>query len=139
MSQKLFWKNLAKLRNNCSKLGQTVVKIRPLYEQISKISSHGWRTWKNWFFTFMTFLAPDIFSNHEILKRTKKWLEQKKLKRSKISCFMPVNHAKEFLKSICTEALFFNCFLKTLSSNFRVLSSFFKTIFGSNHYKWLVL
>ena len=51
---------------------------------------------------------------------------------------MPVHHVKEFLKSIHTEALFLNCFFKTLSSYFRAFLSFFKTIFGSNHYfNWL--
>ena len=38
-----------------------------------------------------------------------------------------------------TEALFSQLFVQTLSSYFRVLSSFFKTIFDSNYYKWLVL
>ena len=52
---------------------------------------------------------------------------------------MPINHAKEFLKSIHTEALFLKCFFKTLSSYFRVVKHFFKKMFGSNHYKWLKL
>ena len=53
---------------------------------------------------------------------------------------MLVNHAaKEFLKSVHTEALFSQLFVQTLSSYFRVLPSFFEIFFGSNQYKWLVL
>ena len=39
---------------------------------------------------------------------------------------MPIYHAKEFLKSIHTEALFFDCFFKSLSSYFRMENPFFK-------------
>ena len=38
--------------------------------------------------------------------KIKKWPEQKKLVKRKIIFFMPVNHAKEFLKSVHNEALF---------------------------------
>ena len=54
---------------------------------------------------------------------------------------MPVNPAKEFLKSVHTEALFSQLFAQTLRSYFRVWVRFFKKNFGSNHYnyKWLEL
>ena len=44
----------------------------------------------------------------------KKWPEQKKLVKRKIIFFMPVNHAKEFLKSVHNEALFSHLFSRTL-------------------------
>ena len=53
----------------------------------------------------------------------KKWPEQKKLLKPKITFFMPVNHAKEFLKSVHNEALFSRLFSRTLievrSMNFK--------------------
>ena len=48
---------------------------------------------------------------------------------------MPVNHAKEFLKSIHAEALFFNCLLKTLSSYLGVLVSFSKKNFSQKSFQ----
>ena len=47
-------------------------------------------------------------------------------KHSLFTSSLPVHHAKKFLKSIHTEALFLNCFLKTLSSYFRILTGFSK-------------
>ena len=44
----------------------------------------------------------------------KKWPEQKKLLKQKITLFMSVNHPKEFLKSVHNEALFSHLFSKTL-------------------------
>ena len=48
---------------------------------------------------------------------------------------MPVNHAKEFLKSIHAEALFFNCLHKTLSSYLVVLVSFSKKFFSQKSFQ----
>jgi len=43
-----------------------------------------------------------------------KWPEQKKLLKPKITYFMPVNHAKEFLKSFHNEAVFSQLFFRNL-------------------------
>ena len=74
-----FWKNVSPFGNNCSKFGQTIMKIRPQYVQMSKIILRGWRAWKNWFFSFTTFLAPAIFLIHDILKMDQKMTGAKKL------------------------------------------------------------
>ena len=55
------WKNVSKLGNNSSKFRESVVKIRPQYDWISKIPSRGWQAWKTWFSTLMTFLDSVIF------------------------------------------------------------------------------
>ena len=44
----------------------------------------------------------------------KKWPEPKKWLKPKISFFMPVNHANEFLKFLHNEALFSQLFARTL-------------------------
>ena len=97
-----------------SKFWKTSVKIRPHYEQISKIPSRGWQAWKIWFFVFTTFFAPAIFWSFFQKSKIKKWPEQKKLLKPKIIFFMPVNHTKEFLKSVHNEALFWQLFSRTL-------------------------
>ena len=51
-------------------------------------------------------------------KMTKKWPEPKNLKYKKISFFMPVNHAKKFLKSVHTVAFFWWLFSETLNFYF---------------------
>ena len=61
-------------------------------------------------------------------KMTKKWPEPKKLLIPKISFFMPVNHEKEFLKSVHNEVLFWQLFARPLIQ----LSS---TIFKANFLK----
>ena len=48
---------------------------------------------------------------------------------------MPVNHAKEFLKSIHAEALSFNCLLKPLSSYLGVLVRFSKKHFSQKSFR----
>ena len=55
----------------------------------------------------MTFLAPAIFLIHDISKNDQKMTGAKKFKtQKKISFFMPVNHAKKYLKSVDTVAFF---------------------------------
>ena len=69
----------------------------------------------------------------------KKWPEQKKLKFKKISFFLSVNHAKEFLKSHHTVGFFSWPFFETLNFYFKMEEYFCKKNFGSNYYLWLVL
>ena len=52
---------------------------------------------------------------------------------------MPINHAKEFLKSVHCISIFSWLFLKTLTSYFVLMRNFFKKILGLNHYYYLVL
>ena len=65
----------------------------------------------------MNFLDPVIFSIHEMLKKDQKVTQSKKFIRVKISLFMLVNHAKEFLKFVHTKAFFPELF----SQNFEQL------------------
>ena len=48
---------------------------------------------------------------------------------------MPVNLAKEFLKSMNTDACFLDNFFKTLNFYFRVLASFSKKIFSEKSFQ----
>ena len=48
---------------------------------------------------------------------------------------MPVNHVKEFRKYLHAVTLFFNCFLKTLSSYLRVFVSFSKNFFNEKSFQ----
>ena len=106
-----------------SKFWKTSVKIRPHYERISKIPLRGWQAWKMWFLVLTTFFAPVIFWSFTFGKMIEKWPEQKKLEKWKIIFFMPVNHAKEFLKSVHNEVLFWQLFARPLievsSTNFK--------------------
>ena len=77
----------------------------------------------------MPFFALAIFLIHEILKKDQKMTGAKKMLKSKISCFMPVNHAQEFLKSIHTEALFYELFSQTFEQLFTSFGKFFINIF----------
>ena len=56
------------------------------------------------------FFAPVIFWSIFKMSKIKKWPDQKKLIKSKIRFFMPVNDAKEFLKYFNAEALFSQLF-----------------------------
>ena len=60
---------------------------------------------------------------------------KKVIKTKKISFFMPVNHVKEFWKSVHAVALFSYCFLEASSSYFRVLVSFSKTFFSEKSFQ----
>ena len=48
---------------------------------------------------------------------------------------MPVNLAKEFLKSMNTDVSFFGLFFKTLNFYFRVLVSFSKNFFSQKSFQ----
>ena len=48
---------------------------------------------------------------------------------------MPVNFAKEFLKSMNTDECFFGQFFKTLNFYFRVLVSFSKNFFSQKSFQ----
>ena len=72
--------------------------------------SRDWRACKNRFFMLTTFLAPGIFSIHDIWKKIKKWPEPNIFLYPKINYAMSVNHAKEFLKYV----LYFHTFLSEL-------------------------
>ena len=65
---------------------------------------------KSDFFMLTIFLAPGIFSIHEIWKKIEKWPELKYFLYPKISSVMPISHAKEFLKYV----LYFQNFLQEL-------------------------
>ena len=52
---------------------------------------------------------------------------------------MPINCAKEFLKSVYCVSIFSWLFLKTLTNYFVLMRNFCKKNFGSNHYYYLVL
>ena len=47
---------------------------------------------------------------------------------------MPVNYAKEFLKSVHTAGFFLGLFSETLNFYFKIMGPLFKFFFGSNHY-----
>ena len=64
---------------------------------------------KQKFFWLRSFF-DHFFKNH----RSKKWPEQKNLLKAKINFYMPVNHAKEFLKSAHNKALFSQLFARAL-------------------------
>ena len=51
---------------------------------------------------------------------------------------MPVNLAKEFLKSMNTDDCFFGQFFKTLNFYFRVLVSFSKKIFSQKSFQIVI-
>ena len=74
------------------------------------------------------FLLRSFFDHFFQKKWIKKWPEPKKLLIPKISFFMPVNHEKEFLKSVHNEVLFWQFFARPLIQ----LSS---TIFKANFLK----
>ena len=69
------------------------------------------------------FLLRSFFDHFFHKKWIKKWPEPKKLLIPKISFFMPVNHEKEFLKSVHNEVLFWQLFARPLievsSTNFK--------------------
>ena len=52
---------------------------------------------------------------------------------------MPVHQEKEFFNSAHAVALFSWLFVETLTNYFVLMRNFFKKIFGSNHYYYLVL
>ena len=108
----------AKLWNNCSKFGQKVVKISPQYEQISKILSHGWQAWKNWFFTFTTFLAPAIFSIHEILKKDQKMTVAKKVAKVKNQLFHACQPCERIVEIYFYWGLIFELFFQDFEQLF---------------------
>ena len=56
------------------------------------------------------FLLRSHFSHFLRSHGSKKWPERKKSLKQKISFFMPVNHAKKFLKFVQTQALFSQLF-----------------------------
>ena len=60
---------------------------------------------------------------------------QKSYKSKKITFFMPVNHAKEFFKSLHPGALYLQLFAQALNFYFRVLVSFSKKIFSQNSFQ----
>ena len=91
------------------------------------------------FFAFWLFWLRSIFGHFFKIAWIKKWPEPKKLLKWKISFFMPVNLAKKFLNFVHTLALFSWLISKTLTSYFQIMGPFFKIIFASNHYLWLVL
>ena len=69
------------------------------------------------------FLLRSFFDHFLKKKLIKKWPEPKKLLKPKITFFMPMNHAKEFLKFLHNKALFSQLFARPLielsSSNFK--------------------
>ena len=124
-------KNVSLIGNNCSKFRQTVVKIRPQYEWILKIPSRGWRAWKNWFLTLMTFLAPVIFSIHEILKKDQKMTGAKKVVKVKNQLFYACPPCEEIFEIYSYWGLIFELF----SQNFEQLFPNFDRLFQKNF--WL--
>ena len=69
------------------KLWEKSVKIQHQCEWISNIPSRDWRAWKNWFFMLTIFLAPAIFSIHDIWKKIKKMVGNKNFFASKNQFF----------------------------------------------------
>ena len=129
MSQKFFWKNLSKFRNNCLKFEQTVVKIRPQYEHISKIPSRGWRSWKNWFFTLTTFLLPAIFLIHEILKKDQKMTGAKKVVKVKNQLFYACSPCEGIFEIYSYRGLIFELFSQNFEPLFPNVDRFLKKKF----------
>lgn len=77
----------------------------------------------------MTFLDPVIFSIHEILKKEQKVTGSKKFIKVKNQFFMPVNHVKEFLKSVHTKAFFPELFSQNFEQLFQNSETFFQNFF----------
>ena len=71
LSYKSKYCNVQNSEKNYSKFEKTVVKIRPQYEQISKIPSCDWQALKNWFFTYVSFFILAIFLIHLSQERTR--------------------------------------------------------------------
>ena len=105
-----------------SKFWKSSVKIRPHYERISKIPSCGERAWKKVFFIILTFLALVTFWSLFMFQKIAR-VKKIDVNKKKSVFFMPINHAKEFLKSVHNEALFSHLFSRTLievrSMNFK--------------------
>ena len=92
------------------KVLQTIMKIRPRYELISKILSRDWRAWKNWFLVLTTFLARVIFWSIIFEKRSKKGRNKKIFGIQKSVLSGPSVMQRNFLKYV----LYFQTFLQEL-------------------------
>ena len=125
MSQKIFWKNVSILGNNSSKFGESVVKIRPRYDRISKIPSQGWQTWKNWFSTLRTFLDPAIFWYFFKISWTEKMTGAQKVVKVKNQFF----HARWPREGIFEIRSYRGLIFTTDSLNFEELFLSFDTFF----------
>ena len=134
LSKKKFSKNVSKLGNNSSKFRESVVKIRPQYDRISKIPSRGWQAWKNWFLTFMIFLAPVIFSIHEILKKYQKMTGFKKVIKVENQVF----HAWQPREEIFEIQSYWGLIFTTDSLNFEELFPSFETFFQNFFFAQMV-
>ena len=107
------------------------MKIRPQYDRISKILSRGWQAQKNWFLTFMTFLAPVIFSIHEILKKYQKMAGSKKVLKVENQFFHVCQPRERIFEIQSYQGLIFT----TDSPNFEELFPSFETFF--QNFFWL--
>ena len=79
--------------------GKKVVKSQHRCEWISKILLRGWQASKKWIFIPTTFLALALFWSIRS-EKCQKIARAKNFLTSRIIFFMPINHAKKFLKSI---------------------------------------
>ena len=118
-----FWKNVSKLGNNSSKFRESVVKIRPQYDWISKIPSRGWQAWKTWFSTLMIFLDSVIFRYFFKISWIKKMTGAKKVIKVKNQFF----HACQPLEGIFEIQSYWGRIFTTYTLNFEELFPSFGT------------
>ena len=109
--------NVQNSEKNYSKFEKTVVKIRPQYEQISKIPSCDWQALKNWFFTYVSFFILAIFLIH---------LSQERTRAKKVN---NVDMQGNFRNLFILRPYFSTVFFKNLSSYILVWASSFKKNF----------
>ena len=137
-TKKIFWEmfpwteiKIQSFRKQSSKKGLILIGFQKFF---CVVNGHE----ESDFFVFWIFWLRSFFGHFLRYHGSKKWPEPKKSLKSKISFFMPVNHAKEFLKSVQNQALFSQLFAYPL--NFDFGSGNFSEIFlVKNHSKLLVL
>ena len=129
-------KNVSLIGNNCSNFWENGSGNKALVWTDFK-NFFAWLTdmKKNDFWLYWIFWLRSFFGHFFRSHGSKKWPKPKKSLKSKISFFMPVNHAKEFLKSVQNEALFSQLFASTLSSYFQSVKHFSKKKFSEKSFQ----
>ena len=109
-TKKIFWEmfpwteiKIQSFRKQSSKKGLILIGFQKFF---CLVNGHE----ESDFFVFWIFWLRSFFGHFLRYHGSKKWPEPKKSLKSKISFFMPVNHAKEFLKSVQNQALFSQLF-----------------------------
>ena len=127
--KKSFLRNDSPFTNSCSKVRQTIVKIRPHFERISKIFCVVDRHEKTDFLLYWLFWLGSFFWSITAKKMAKKDRSKKIQKSKKSFFFMPIDHTKKFLKSVHTKTLFLEPFSQIFEQLFVNGEAFLKKLF----------